>query len=459
MKKHLLINLCFLFIVAVSARSQTPTATDFYRLQLQRLQRPAPIPTEAVKPQHAMMIVRPDLDRTDIEPKQAATFPEVINTPEQLVELVEKFSPEVEKQQRLLRAARFNLAQTRAIEPVIEQFTRFIGMSPLLVPLGKEHPYPGISALKLEIADLISTEADARMRLTLVKTALKVRILAYQLLQIQKKIALADQNVNLYLNLRGTSDSLYRNGKISLAELTMVANEARKYTMLKNRYEGEREMLLQNVYALLDGRTPRIQFSGRVMLSDFSGIDRKASLQRHPELAAEHSVVQRLFKMTSMLERMSFPEFTGLSAIPAAETISVSGRTATGNLIKDSNIEFNRVFSLQLRERMRAAQARLREVENRLKAELSGNFAALDQAEKNLRIIRDQMKPELEEAFVGVKSRYENGKAGFQELIEIESRLLAVKNSLIEANFSVYKLHAEILAGLGITSSERGTEK
>lgn len=457
MKKYQLVNLFFLFTLAVTASGQTPMPTDFYRLQLQRLQHPAPPPV-AVKPQHAVAIVLPADDQADLESQQFVTVPDVINNPEQLVELAEKLSPEVEKQQRLLRAARFNLSQTRAIEPVIEQFARFIGMSPLLVPLGKEHPYPGISALKLEIADLISAEAEARMQLTLVKTALKARILACQLLQIQKKIALVAQNIELYLNLKETSDSLYRNGRISLAELTMVANEARKYTMQKNRYEGEREMLLQNIYALLNGRTPQIRFSGRVMQPDFSGVDQKASLQRHPELAAEHSVVQRLFKMTSMLERMSFPEFTGLSAIPAAETISVTGRTAAGNLIKDSNIEFNRVFSLQLRERMHAAQARVREIENRLKAELTGNLAALSQAEKNLGIIRDQMKPELEKAFVGVKSRYENGKAGFQELIEIESRLLAVKNSLIEAGFSVNKLHAEILAGLGITSSERGRE-
>lgn len=457
MKRQIL--LVFLLNLAITASGEIPAATEFYRLQLQRLQHPVHLPSEESLPEIKEAVVISNLIEKDTELSRDNHSLNSINNPEQLVELALKRSPEVKKQRHMLRAAHFNLSQTRAIEPIIEQFTSFIGKNPLLVPLGKEHPFPGISALKLEIADLISAEAEAKMSLTLVKTAQKVRTLAYQLLQIQKKIDLVSKNITLYQNLKETSDSLYRNGKISLAELTMVANEARKFIMLRNRYESDREMIKQNIYAVLDGRPPQIKFTAHIRNPDLPDADQRALLHSHPELLAEQKTIQRLKKMTNLIERMSFPDFTGLSAIPASENLSISDRNAAGNLIKDSNIEFSRVFSLQLRERMLAAKERAREIEARLNAELSGNLAALSQTQKNMKIIRDQMKPELEKAFVGVKSRYENGKAGFQELIEIESRLLAVKNSLIETEFSINKLHAEILADLGRISYGRGNQR
>jgi outer membrane protein TolC len=59
------------------------------------------------------------------------------------------------------------------------------------------------------------------------------------------------------------------------------------------------------------------------------------------------------------------------------------------------------------------------------------------------------MIPELEKAFESVKSRYESGQAGFQELVETESRLLNFKNLQIDAEFETLKLKADIIFDLG----------
>lgn len=446
--KKLLLALSFLLLPGfVEALPES----SFYRLQLQNL---AEIKTE--KPRE---IDQPaGILKNDNSAKQSdALYPDKrlakfasgnnkIHNAEELVSLVTLHSPEVERQWRMFRAAQFNLSQTQALEPVIEQFAAFSGQSALLVPLSKEHPFPGITALKLEIADLIAGETREKLNQTLLDLARQARILAYRLIQLQQKLALTQKTIRLYLSLQETSESLYRNGKITLAQLTMIANEARQLKIVENRILSEKIETEQKIYAMLDNKVrPEL----RLAQANPVRIDQKADGEQHPEIAAEMAAAQRLTKMLQLLQRATFHEFTSLSSLQPQAGFSHPDSYKAGNMYKDSSIDFNRVFIHQLRERARAVQAKQAMLENRLKSDYNSHTASLKLARKNLEIIGNQMIPELEKAFAGVKSRYESGQADFYELIEAERRLLNAGINQIDARFTTRKLSAEILYDLG----------
>jgi len=440
--------------ILISLPAWTMPETGFYRLQKQKLSetKSRKVSTDKRQTPEASIDSHESTDSKAFKPEIATKTIPVKNV-EKLVELVLTYNPEIEKHWRLFRAAQFNLSQTQAIEPVLEQFAAFAKQSRQLVPLSKEHPLPGVSALKLEIANLIAAEAREKLNIALLDLAKRTRILAYRQLQLQGKLRLIKQTSRLYTGLHKTSESLYRNGNISLAQLTMIANEGRQLLIEQNRLKSELISNEQEIQALLNAHLkPDLTFLQVPRLNQ----EQQNIGEPHPEIAATIAAAQRLEKMTLLLQRASFPEFTSISSLQNRGDLSHSMSYQNSNMIKDSSIDFNRVFLYQLRERSKAARARQIFTENRLKAAQITHTASLKLARKNLHIISSQMIPELEKAFAGVKSRYENGKAGFQELIEAERRLLNAAMSRIDAEFATRKLNAEILLDLGKGSIKVG---
>jgi outer membrane protein TolC len=425
--------------------------SDFYNRQLQQLEnfRPAakqyqqkslPLGTEAFAD---------FLSQASLKPKTTIKVPAQITDVEQLVAITLAVNSKARQQRHLQQTARFHLSQTQALEPLLQQFAGFMQQNPVLSPLTKQFPAPGLTALKLNIARNIALEANAKLQLFLAKLALRTRVLAHELIKNNRQLLLQKQTIVLYKDLLQSSQSLYRNGKVSFAELTMISVELQKLNSDTNLLLARHSSLSQQIYALLDGKQPKLALTSSINLNlNISEQD----LANHPELKVAQLSLQRNELSKNLIERMALPDFTSISSLPGQKNQSTANSLPAAKAIKDSNIEFSRIFAAQLHTKIGAEKANVRQIKSNLQTELTARRQSFRLIGKNLKIIRQQMIPELEKAFHSVKSGYESGEAGFQELVEAERRLLKLRNQLIESEFAYARLQAQILFALGKTN-------
>ncbi|MBU1107996.1 MAG: TolC family protein [Candidatus Riflebacteria bacterium] len=371
-----------------------------------------------------------------------------IATPEDFARAALTLAPEARKQKQMLVAARYNLSQTQALELLLNQFSAFMSQSPTLTPLFKEHPFPGVSAIKSRIAESIGDEASARLDNFLAGLARQARITAYQIIAARKKLTLLDKTINLYNDLKTTSDSLYRNGKISFPELTMISIEAGRLETQKNQYQTMLKEQQEKALTLLDGKRPVLNFSG-FLTSDFATLSWSNNLEfaDHPGLSAEKIGLSRLEDSIALVQRMAFPEYTSTAQLPMKKGMSATASAGMPQV--DSKIEFNRVFVEQIKARKQAQSETVTSTRLALQAQYTSDLESFQRNRKNLQIIRAQMLPELEKAFASVKSKYESGQASFQELVETEKRLLNLREKLIDSEFATLKAKADMLYDIG----------
>lgn len=447
--KKLTLVLVLLFLAGHSFAKSLPT-TKFYLDQLKAL--------EAFRP--VQPVSDPDLaPRLDFDSRSQpkddfqTTKPQVfteIKTSEEFVGAVLKLSPDVEKQKQMVQAARYNLSQTQALEPLLNQFASFLTMTPTLAPVFKEHPFPGVSAIKLRIAEEISAQAQASFDYFLAKIANKARILAFQIVQFHRKVALISRTIKLYQDLKQTSESLYRNGKVSFAELTMISIEAGRLQTQKNQYLIMLKEMQEKAFSMLNGQKPKLSIHS-FRAADFAEVPALsvADFKNHPGLIAEEIKVSSLENSIALVRRAAFPEYTSISSLPMKKNMSASINAPSGNPKIDANIDFSRVFVGQLQARRLAQVSETSSIKESLISDFNAHSEAYRLTRTNLNIIRRQMLPELEKAFSSVKSRYESGQAGFQELVETEKRLLSLKEKLIDSEFETLKAKANMLYDLG----------
>ncbi|GAB4279601.1 MAG: hypothetical protein Kow0029_23630 [Candidatus Rifleibacteriota bacterium] len=380
--------------------------------------------------------------------KKVRKLPTELKSIEEFVELVLAVNPEIEKQRNLLEASRAIIAQSQALDPLVEQFSSFMTDTPGLVPLFKERPYPGITALKLRIAKSIYEEARLKFEYFLAGMAKNARILAYQICQTRKKIKLVADTAKIYKNLMKTSESFYSNGAISFAEYTMISIDVSKLKTRENQLKIQLKELEEKAVAMLGGNnTVLLSFAKPYSrLFDKSGIISFDSAN-HPDINAEKTKLSRIADSIRLIGRMAFPEYTYTTSIgPDSGTAIMKMPLKT---VSSGMIKFNRVFLQQLSSRYEAQKSMIEELRNKLESDFNSQLEACQLHAKNNAIISGKMLPEMRKAFASVKSRYENGRAGFQELIETERRLLTIEESLIDSNFELAKAGAMLWFSLG----------
>ncbi len=380
--------------------------------------------------------------------KNVRNLPTESKSIEGFVELVLAVNPEVEKQRNLLEASRAIIAQSQAIDPLVEQFSSFMPATPGLVPLFKEHPYPGITAIKLRIATSIYEEAKLKFEYFLARMAKNARILAYQIHQTRKKIKLVVDTANIYQDLMNTSESFYSNGVITFAEFTMISIDVSKLKTRENQLKIQLKELEEKAVAMLGGKNTVLRLFAKSD-SRFIGKNEKISfnLANHPDINAEKTKLSRIADSIQLMDRMAFPEYTSTTSIGPDSGTAIMKMPL--KMVSSGMIEFNRVFLQQLSSRYEAQKSMLEELSNKLRSDFNSQLEAYHLHGKNNAIISGKMLPEMRKAFASVKSRYENGKAGFQELIETERRLLTIEESLIDSNFELAKAGAMLWFSLG----------
>ena len=423
-------------------------ASTFYRQQLNVLKdfKPAKESKSTFDSDFLKLTSKAQVGKDTADAQPSAIL--AITSPEGFARAALTLAPEVRKQKQMLAAARYNLSQTQALELLLNQFSAFMSQTPALTPLFKEHPLPGVSAIKARIAQSLSDEASVRFDLFLAGMARQSRITAYQIIASRKRLALLDKTIGLYNDLRKTSDTLYRNGKISFAELTMISLEASRLETQKNQYQTMLTEQQEKAFVLLDGKRPALNFSA-LPASDFaaSGQVGDPRFADHPALQAENIGLDRLEHSIALVQRMTFPEYTSTSRLPMKKSTSAAASAVLPQA--DSRIEFNRIFVEQLKARRQAQAEAVTATRLMLQAQYASNLESFQRNRKSLQIIKSQMLPELEKAFASVKAKYESGQANFQQLVETEKRLLNLKEKLIDSEFATLKARADMLYDIG----------
>lgn len=448
MKKYATILALMLFVSPVL--SKTPPVTSFFQCQLEALKTFKPVDcNENLAP---YIKSGKHLEQREIN-TSIVDKPLVVDrlvTIESFVDAVIKVNPGVEKQRLLVLAAKYNLSQTQALEPLLNQFSSFLSQTPTLAPLFKEHPFPGVSALKNRLAEDISLEAEANFNYFLAGIARQARILTFQIIQTRRKTALTSKTIELYKSLKSTSESLYKNGKVSFAELTMISVEEGRLETQKNQYLIMLAEQQETAYAMLGGRRPMMGFSA-CQFGNFAGdVPGNAdNFKNHPRLTSENIRLNRLESSIALVQRMAFPEYTRTSLLPAKKAMSASLSPSSGNARINVDIDFSRVFVKQLQARRQAQVAEITATKVALLAAYESHVEAFKLFKNNQQIIKKQMLPALEKAFSSVRSRYESGQSSFIELVETEKRLLGLKEKLIDSEFETLKAKANILYDLG----------
>ena len=446
----------FILVAGIVQVGICQPATDFYRQQIEKLENLTPVLSENL---NSTFNFPPITNNSSFENSIVAkAAPKKIFDIENLVDTVLNFSHEAEKQRNIAKTARYNLSQTQAIEPFLRQIISFANNTPLLTPLQKDHPEPGVAALKLEIANLVSTEAEARLQLFLVGLAKKARILGAQLVQIEEKLRLVRKTLNLYQDLLNSSTLLYRNGQISFGQYSMIRIETNQLETIKNQYSGEKIHIQEQIYDLLGSARPdlRLKTPDREKFSFFE--TSFPDLQNHPALAIEESVLERLDSSIALIRRLTFPEYSSVSAIPTRATDSGTMNFMVPDSNKAGTIEFKRTFIRQLQTRRNAQKAALDQAKSAITSNFRSNLSALKFSNKNLSILQNKIVPELEKAFQSVKSTYESGKADFQTLTETERKLLKAKEKQIGIEYEIIKLQAELFFNLGLTGQKENKQ-
>ena len=452
-----------LFCLAMPVHADSRPASAFFSQQLEQLKsfKAAPEIRDSFdeRIQATLNAPEPMTEKWPTEP--AVVQPPAalsIRTPEDFTRAALTLAPEVRKQKQMLAAARYNLSQTQAMELLLNQFSAFMSQTPALTPLFKEHPFPGVSAIKARIAQSISDEASARFDHFLAGMARQSRLAAYQIIAARKRLALIDKTIGLYTDLKKTSDSLYRNGKISFAELTMISLEASRLETQKNQYQTMLIEQQEKAFALLDGERPALNFNA-LPASDFTSPGQTGDhrFADHPALLAENIGLNRLEDSIALVQRMTFPEYTSTSRLPMKKSMSTAA--SAGIPQADSRIEFNRIFVEQLKARRQAQAEAVTATRLMLQAQYASNLESLQRNRKSLQIIKSQMLPELEKAFASVKAKYESGQANFQQLVETEKRLLNLKEKLIDSEFATLKARADMLYDIGKIYFKAGSQQ
>jgi hypothetical protein len=433
----------FILLISISGYADENPQTDFYHKQLDSLK------FFKSESQIKALVHRQVTKSTKINmpftgnKNASIKIPAKITHPEQLVQIVIQCNFEAESRRNRYRAARYNLTQTQALEPIIKQFSAFMSESPLMVSLNKEHPQPGVSALKFRIANFIGEEAKQQLNLFLLELAQNSRNKAYELIKTSEKLALTRQTIALYNDLKKSSESLYSDGKASFDELTMVSVEIESLKTLRNKYMIEKNEILESIYALLADKRPEINFCSKKSSLESHFKIESASIEKHPLLLSEKTRLQKIQATIKLIRRAAFPDFTAISAL------SPGGNSTVPDVKKHGFIDFNRSFSKQLSSSALAQKARIKQTRANLQARLNSDLTALKITKQSHKIIVARMQPDLKSAFASVKSSYENGQTGFSKLVESERRLLEMQNRLIDSEYEILKLNASILFDLG----------
>jgi len=325
------------------------------------------------------------------------------------------------------------------------------------ITLSQTFPYPGKRQLAKKIAksdaDAASADSDTIVR----KVELEAKQAFFEYLYTQQALEIAEENKDLLAKLAASAEAQYRAGKATQRDVLRAQTETTlllktieelRLTEEQTRVEVNRLMHqpLENdlgkaqaptagtLLYTLDEVTAQAQTNSPELAKDSKMIDRNraseelAVRQFRPDIGVSYSFQQRT----------NLPDMNGLSVTVSLPT---SWRSKQREAVHEAT------------ETLRASQAAKAESEARTRAEVRTEWAAIESADRTLRLIHEAILPQSELTFESSLSAYQNGRIEFQTMLsDLATRLdVRMTEARVVANRQEAIARIESLTGEKIT--------
>ena len=315
--------------------------------------------------------------------------------------------------------------------------------------LTQELPWNGKRELRRDIANLEVDTAQARERKTWAELAARIKALFVQRYLVQASERLANENLDLMLQLEKVMQVRYAGGLAAQQDITRIHVEhtGMRAELVALSAEWRQTQARLN---LLLGRPADAALAASLALRplpgsaqlDFTALSERLR-QASPQVLLENSRVKSAEKTRDLSYKSRYPDFTvGLNATQRQSAIREWGVMVELNLpIRDG------VQKSQERESeamLAAARSRQEAATNQAKAELMDKLLALESARRTEHLMRFSLMPQADLTWRAALAAYENGKADFATLLDALRQVRQASQSQLKAQVDAQLQLAEI---------------
>ena len=320
--------------------------------------------------------------------------------------------------------------------------------------LTQELPWTGKRDLKRDMASLDADAAHGRARQTWAELAARIKSLFTQRYLVQVSQRLANENLDLMLQLEKVLQVRYAGGLAAQQDITRIHVEHTGMRSELVALAGEWRQTQARLNTLLarPADAPLAAPGALRPLPDTSKLNFAALSERlrnvNPQFLVATSGVKSAEKARDLAYRSRYPDFTvGVSAMQRQSAIREWGLMVELNLpIRDA------VLKAQERESeamLAAARARQEAAVNQVLADLSDNLIALESARQTEHLMTYSLMPQADLTWRAALAGYENGKAVFATLLDAQRQIRAARQSQVKAQVDAQMRLAEIERLLG----------
>jgi outer membrane protein TolC len=370
-------------------------------------------------------------------------------------------NPGVRAAERRFRASIQGLSQITALDEILRRYTAFTedlqpGVGPMKGrdPLSLKFPFPGILALKGEIAQQEVWRAREELEMARRDAVTSVRVAFWNLLYNSKARQITIETLDLLSHLEEVATARYEAGKTSFQDVIKVRIEL---DILQEAMISLREMkrnLETEILGLFD-MAPRNALGppeAREPSRDIPSLEvlYESALANRQELRRVQAVIGKMERMIEMAETMILPKFTldlslyedeaikkvGPGATKETFPVAVSASRGKG-LPKDPWFGTGEAYLKETEERLRARKADLVEMERTTVTMVRKAWFTLDKAARNEFLYREKIVKNARAALDVSTSGYESGNVTFADVISSYKLWL-------DANLARYKKRSDL---------------
>jgi cobalt-zinc-cadmium efflux system outer membrane protein len=323
--------------------------------------------------------------------------------------------------------------------------------------LSQALPFPGKLALRGERA---LAEADAAANAVDVERV-QLAALASRLFDeywlAERALETNTQHLTLLDEAHSVALSRYSAGRGSQQDVLAAETEQAMLSHREIELGAERRVLAERINTLLH-RPPQLELptSPRELTAepardlDERGLVAQA-LEQRPELRARQADVRAREADVSLARREFFPDFTLRAAY--------EGSWQEDPLKPVVGIEVNVPLQLGRRRaaleeadaRLSREKSRLRQLEDRVRLEVTSAIERLRESQHLLHISRERLVPAARDRVAGARAAFASGESTFLELVDAERSLRTAEQAEFEARASLAVRGAELSRALGET--------
>lgn len=369
-------------------------------------------------------------------------------------ELVLIRNPGLQAANMRLQAEVDSLGQVEALDAVLKQYaaltdTVMPGVGPVKGrdPIQMQFPFPGITALKGQIAEQNIRAASASRNAVRRDVLVAMEKAFWDLHFIHEATRVARETLELFNHLEGVANTRYESGKTSYQDVVKVRIRLETLQEDLKTWEARRSTSEARIVQLIALEThlplgkPAVTVAARKLPDLDTLVD--AAVSERQELRRMRAVIEKMERMVAMAETMILPAFgPDLSRFenrPAQTAGSGSTREAFparvtvqqgAGLPKAPWFGTQDAYLRETRQRLAAMRRELADAEAETAFNVRKSWQALDQAVREERLYRESIESLTKTSLDVTTREYETGKISFAEVIDSHSMWLQTELDL-----------------------------